>query len=95
MDFAGDGLDTSAVSIDDQVGDLPIERIAGRHQFFEDFFGIAVFQYRPVASALRALQLLFDAGIKVNDVTARAEMVAGFRICYGAAAGSKDHAVFL
>src|SRR5690606_33798271 len=91
--LAGDGVDAAAVGLDDEIGDLAVERLAHGHELREHLLARPVLEQGTLASAIGALELLPDAGVQVDDEAARAEAAAAVGVEDGAAAGREDDAL--
>ena len=93
--LGSDFFDAPTVRLDDQVCDLAIQRIPDLHKLLQHAFIVAVVEQRPIATALGAIQLLLDAGMKVDDVTSRAQPAAAVGVQHRTTTGSEHYPLTL
>jgi len=93
--IAGDGLNSSAIGLYDEVGDFTIQGIPNLHQSFQDTFLVTVLQQRPGSATPGTIKLLSDRREKVDDETTGAEVAAIVVVQYRSAAGGQHDALLL
>ena len=70
QNFIRDSFDLPPVGLDDQIGNLPVQRIPIIHQVYEDLPAVTILQERPLATFAGPGQLLVHGCVQIDDKAA-------------------------